>query len=138
MAAARNNPPPQTTVSFEEPIRPVATRPSATAGQTSSFRPWGIPVHFTSKGYQQAAEVRPPTPVYTTAPPLVTPVVVTAGPQAEEVVYHHDSAVPSENGDVYDRLDGFQDQFPEFKKELKALRGKDLFGRDVNEMLLHP
>lgn len=64
--------------------------------------------------------------------------MVTAGPHAEEVIYHHDSAAPSENGDVFDRLDGFQDQFQELKKELKALRGKDLFGRDVNEMCLVP
>ena len=139
MEAARNNPPPppQTTAASEGVIRPFATRVGTASGPNSTFRPWVPPIHFASEGYQ-AAEVRPPTPVYTTAPPLVTPVVVNAGPHAEEVIYHHDSAAPSENGDVFDRLDGFQDQFQEMKKELKALRGKDLFGRDVNEMCLVP
>ena len=109
MAAARNNPPPppQTTVASEGPIRPIATRVGTASGPNSTFRPWVPPIHFASEGHQ-ATEVRPPTPVYTTAPPLVTPVVVNAGPHAEEVIYHHDSAAPSENGDVFDRLDGFQ------------------------------
>lgn len=143
LAAQINNnpPPPQTTVAFEEPIRPVVTRLSTTAGQTSSFRPWGIPVHFASEGYnQKTAEVRPPTLVFTTAPPLVTPVpvVVNIGPHAEEEIYHQDSPAPRESGDVQDRLDGFQDQFQEMKKELKALCGKELFGKDVNEMCLVP
>lgn len=94
----------------EEPIRPVATRPDA-AGPNSCFHPWEGPAHFSSKGYQQTVEICPPTPVYATAPPVVTLVVVNVGPHAGEVIYHHDSAAPSENGDVHDRLDGFQDQF---------------------------
>ena len=45
---------------------------------------------------------------------------------------------PSENLGVYDRMDNFQDQFDKMQKELKALRGKELFGKNVNDLCLVP
>lgn len=53
-----------------------------------------------------------------------------------EPVYH--GPTPSEDPGLIDRMDEFQDQFAELQKEMKALRGKELFGRDVNDMCLVP
>ena len=38
----------------------------------------------------------------------------------------------------YDRMDDFQDQFIEMHKEVKALRGKELFGQNVSDLCLVP
>ena len=45
---------------------------------------------------------------------------------------------PSEGVGFYDRLDDFQGQFNEMQKEMKALRGKELFGQNVSELCLVP
>src|SRR4051812_39379118 len=44
-------------------------------------------------------------------------------------------SAPSE---IHDRMDGFQDQFEELQKEMKALRGKELFGKNVHDLCLVP
>ena len=35
-------------------------------------------------------------------------------------------------------MDDFQEQFDKIQREMKALRGKELFGQNVNEMFLVP
>src|ERR1043165_3856142 len=45
---------------------------------------------------------------------------------------------PSESLDFYDRMDGFMEQFDKMQKELKALKGKELFGDNVNDLCLVP
>ena len=42
----------------------------------------------------------------------------------------------SEDLGLYDRMDDFQEQFGRMQKEMKALRGKELFGQNVNELCL--
>src|SRR3954465_7325155 len=50
-------------------------------------------------------------------------------------VYHH---APSEDVGVYERLDEFQEQFLQMQKELKTLRGQDLFGKNAADLCLVP
>ena len=38
----------------------------------------------------------------------------------------------------FDIMDDFQEQFDRMKREVKALRGKELFGQNVNELCLVP
>ena len=45
---------------------------------------------------------------------------------------------PSESFGFNDRMDDFQDQFDKIQKELMALRGKELFGQNGNDMCLVP
>ncbi|KAI5441031.1 hypothetical protein KIW84_010476 [Lathyrus oleraceus] len=40
--------------------------------------------------------------------------------------------------DVYEKMDEMKDQFLEMRKELKTLRGEDLFGKSVVELCLVP
>ena len=47
-------------------------------------------------------------------------------------------ATPSEGMGVYERMDEFQDQFLEIQKELRAIRGQDLFGKEAADLCLVP
>ncbi|KAI5404902.1 hypothetical protein KIW84_051888 [Lathyrus oleraceus] len=49
-------------------------------------------------------------------------------PRVEETIYYSES---SEDPDVYEKMDKMKDQFLELRKELKTLRGNDLFGKSV-------
>ena len=44
----------------------------------------------------------------------------------------------SEGPDVYEKMDEIKYQFLELRKELKTLRGKDLFGKSISELCLVP
>ena len=63
----------------------------------------------------------------------VPPPIVHTLPRVEDTIYHSE---PSEGPDVYEKMDEMKDQFLELRKELKTLRGKDLFGKSVVELCL--
>lgn len=108
-------------------ISEVHTTP-VTAVTAPVTHPWGMPENFIPEGYQPAVEVTPKNlSIFTNVSP-----VIHSAPHVEEQVYH--GTDPGLN----DRMDDFQDQFAELQKEMRALRGKELFGRDVNEMCLVP
>ena len=61
-----------------------------------------------------------------------SPVIHTL-PRVEDTIYHYEQ---SEGPDLYQKMDKMKDQFLELRKELKTLRGKDLFGKSVAELCL--
>ena len=63
------------------------------------------------------------------------PPIVHTLPRVEETIYHSN---PSEGPNVYEKMDEMKDEFLEQHKELKTLRGKDLFGKSVDELCLVP
>lgn len=63
------------------------------------------------------------------------PPVIHTTPYHEEPIFH---ATPSESMGVYNKMDDFQDQFAEMQIEIKALRGKDLFGKNTHDLFLVP
>ena len=65
----------------------------------------------------------------------VPPPVVHTLPRVEDTKYHSE---PSEGPNVYEKMDEMKDQFLDLRKELKTLRGKDLFGMCVSELCLVP
>ena len=65
----------------------------------------------------------------------VPPLVVHTLPRVDDTIYHSE---PSEGPDVYEKMDAMNDQFLELRKELKTLRGKDLFGKSAAELCLVP
>lgn len=67
---------------------------------------------------------------------VTTPFVVHIGSFAQKPIYHNVS--PSEGLGIYDRMDGFQDKFEELQKEMKALREKELFGKNLHDLCLVP
>ena len=56
-------------------------------------------------------------------------------PRVDDTIYHSE---PSEVPYVYEKMDAMNDQFLELRKELKTLRGKDLFGKSAAELCLVP
>ncbi|KAI5409894.1 hypothetical protein KIW84_055376 [Lathyrus oleraceus] len=92
---------------------------------------WGMPPIFVPEGYAQTfASIPASSPVLSVPPPIVYIM-----PYIKETIYLSKS---SEGPDVYEKMDEMKDQFLELCKELKTLRGKDLFGKIVAELCLVP
>lgn len=121
-------------------------------------RPWSMPLKFVPEGYVQPSSEEPggykplgvevqqttnipggykPQDVNTTKTKavIVPPPLVHVTPQHGEQTFH---PAPTESAGVYERLDEFQEQFMEMQKELKALRGHDLFGKNAADLCLVP
>ena len=103
--------------------------------------PWGMLEVYTPEGYNHNPHISQfSQQVMASAPPVVhvspavsneirhvVPPVMNVVPVVNDVVYHPTPS-PSEGIGFYDIMDDFQDQFNEMRKEMKALRGKELFG----------
>ncbi|CAJ2674231.1 unnamed protein product [Trifolium pratense] len=63
------------------------------------------------------------------------PAVAIPTPVLDEPIYH---AEPSESVGACGRWDDFQEQFDEMQREIKALCGKDLFGKNAHDLCLVP
>lgn len=66
---------------------------------------------------------------------VTTPRIIHVTPQANNHIYHN---ALSENPDVYERMDEIQGQFQELQKVMKAIKGKDLFGKNAYDLCLVP
>ncbi|KAI5445263.1 hypothetical protein KIW84_013485 [Lathyrus oleraceus] len=102
-------------------ISEVATSTMSAAAHfapaTSAGFPWGMPPNFMPEGFAPTfASMTASSPVMSVPPPVV-----------------HTSCP-----DVYEKMDEMKDQFLEMRKELRTLRGKDLFGKSVTELCLVP
>ncbi|KAI5421826.1 hypothetical protein KIW84_045313 [Lathyrus oleraceus] len=123
--------PPQRTVIFEivTSVVPAATThfaPSMPAGF-----PWGMPPNFVPEGFAPTlASLPASSPVLSVPPPVVHTL-----PRVEDTIYHSE---PSKGPYVYEKMEDMKDQFLELRKELKTLRGKDLFGKSAAELCLVP
>ncbi|KAI5431077.1 hypothetical protein KIW84_035295 [Lathyrus oleraceus] len=105
-----------------QPYPPPATPPpqrTVISEITSTF------VHVAT-----ASQSTPAIPVLSASSPIVHTL-----PRVEEIIYHSE---PYEGPDVYEKMDEMKDQFLKLHKELKTLRGKDLFGKSVAELCLVP
>ncbi|KAI5395810.1 hypothetical protein KIW84_062117 [Lathyrus oleraceus] len=124
--------PPQRTVVSEivSPAVPAASAQFVPTAMPSGF-PWGIPPNF-------MPDIPPPTfasmPASSPVLAIPSPIVHTT-PRVDNTIYHSE---PSEGPDVNEKMDVMNDQFLELLKELKNLRGKDLFGKSASELCLVP
>ena len=124
--------PPQRTVISEivSSTVPAASAHFVPTAMPTGF-PWGMPPNFMPEG---------PVPTFASLPAsspvlAVPPPVVHTLPRVDDTIYHSE---PSEGPDVYEKMDAMNDQFLELRKELKTLRGKDLFGKSAAELCLVP
>ncbi|KAI5436199.1 hypothetical protein KIW84_022602 [Lathyrus oleraceus] len=121
-------PPPQRTVISEVA---TSTMPASAAHFAPAGFPWGIPPKVMPEGFAPTFSSMPASsPVMSVPPPVVHTL-----PRVEDTIYHSES---SKGPDVYEKMDETKDQFLELCKELKTLRGKDLFGKSVVELCLVP
>jgi hypothetical protein len=124
--------PPQRTVISEvaSSTVPAASAHFAPSAMPAGF-PWGMPVNFVPEGLAPTfASLPASSPVLAVPPPVVHTL-----PRVDDTIYHSE---PSEGPDVYEKMDAMNDQFLELCKELKTLRGKDLFGKSAAELCLVP
>ncbi|XP_058741750.1 uncharacterized protein LOC131614140 [Vicia villosa] len=142
LVAARNQPSPpsspcatqtqtevQTTTICEVSTATVSMAPITGLShyQMPNGYPGGMSYNFMPEGYRPVTGAAQTTPIMTVIPPSVHTV-----PQTEEPIYQVE---PNERGEVYD---DFQDQFQEMRKEIKALKGKNSFGKNAYDMCLVP
>ncbi|XP_058776649.1 uncharacterized protein LOC131650968 [Vicia villosa] len=142
LVAARNQPSPppspratqmqtkvQTTTICEVSTTSVSVAPTTGPShyQMPNGYPGGMSYNFVPEGYHPVTGTTQVTPVMTMTPPLVHTV-----PQAGEPIYQVE---PNERNEAYD---DFQDQFQEMRKEIKALKGKNSFGKNAYDMCLVP
>ncbi|KAI5444133.1 hypothetical protein KIW84_012663 [Lathyrus oleraceus] len=122
--------PPQRTVIFEIVS---STVPAASAYFVPTAMPtgflWGMPPNFMPEGPALNFASMPTfSPVLAVPPPVVHTV-----PRVDDTIYHSKS---SEGPDVHEKMDAMNDQFLELRKELKTLRGKDLFDKSAAKLCL--
>ena len=138
LLAAQNQPaqppatPVQRTVVSEivVPSVPAASAHFASHAMPAGF-PWGMPPGF-------MPDIPSPTFAHMPASspvPVAAPPVVHTMPRVDDTIYHSE---PSEGPDVNEKMDAMNDQFLELRKELRTLRGKDLFGKSAAELCLVP
>ncbi|KAI5436145.1 hypothetical protein KIW84_022556 [Lathyrus oleraceus] len=123
--------PPQRTVISEVATSSVPVAASQSGPSMPAGFPWGMPPNFVPEGFIPTF-----VSMLTSSPIMfVLPLVVHTLPHVEDTMYHSE---PSEGLDVYEKMDEMKDQFFELRKELKTLRGKDLFGKSPAELCLVP
>jgi len=112
---------------------------STVPAANTHFAPTAMPVEF-PRGMPRNFMPEGPAPTFASmsasSPVLaVPPPVMHTLPRVDDTIYHSE---PSEGPNFYEKMDAMNDQFLELRKELKTLRGKDLFGKSAAELCLVP
>ncbi|WJX57044.1 hypothetical protein P8452_42642 [Trifolium repens] len=153
LLVAQNQPPPlstpQTAIISEIDTTPVSAVPiSAPQHIMPEGYPWGMPLniiegfHFPTFGFPtsfvQHANASPQPEMTFPQVTVLVPPLTTTFPTSivHTALVHHEE--PTENAGACVRMDDFQAQFEKMQLEIKALRGKDLFGKDAHDLCLVP
>ena len=130
LMAAQNRPP--TPPPHDAVLWPVSSSPASTLPFTVvESRPWVTTV--TTAPVSQTAVTFPQVTATTTfTPPLVHSIPY----QEHEQIYHTDSVAGYDQ--VEDLRERFEGKFEEMQKEMRVLRGKDVFGQEAHELCLVP
>ncbi|GAU40233.1 hypothetical protein TSUD_219430 [Trifolium subterraneum] len=132
-------PVPHSSSTFVPP--PVSSAPFSTSQYVMpEGYPWGMPVGFLGDESRPVVSEIPHVQSTVLIPQLVNtlpqvtatvsaPLVHTI-PQTQMPIFHAESV------GGYDRMDDLQIKYDEMQKEMRALRGKDLFGQDAHELCL--
>ncbi|KAK2428673.1 hypothetical protein QL285_027176 [Trifolium repens] len=106
--------------------------------------PWGLPLHVFSEGFrpvvsgiqasfaQQAVPVPPPGLSVPQATMTYSAPLVHTNLQDQGPIFHTESV------EAFDRVDDLQDKYNEMQREMRALRGKELFGQNAHELCSVP
>jgi hypothetical protein len=141
-------PPPQSTVISEIVSTPTsATFASIPQHTMPEGYPWGMPLNLNGGFRPYVSEVPVPTTQHaipvSQASIMFPQATVPASMTFSAPVIH---TIPQENRPIYctesvgvcDRMDDFREKFDEMQKEINALRGKDLFGKNAHDLCLVP
>ncbi|KAK2398467.1 hypothetical protein QL285_048404 [Trifolium repens] len=106
--------------------------------------PWGIPLHVFSEGFRpvisgiQASFAQQAVPV---PPPILSfpqATMTYSTPLVHTIQQDHGHIFHTESVEAFDRVDDLQDKYNEMQREMRALRGKQLFGQNTHELCLVP
>ncbi|GAU43505.1 hypothetical protein TSUD_398980 [Trifolium subterraneum] len=104
--------------------------------------PWGMPVGFLGEESRPVVYEIPhvqstvPIPQLGNTPPQVTATVI--APLVHTIQQTQMPIFHAESVGGYDRVDDLQIKYDQIQREMRALRGKDLFGQDAHELCLVP
>ncbi|KAK2372738.1 hypothetical protein QL285_073841 [Trifolium repens] len=141
-AQAQASVPQLTNTSLDQPTSTVLT--STPQFTMPEGYPWGIPLHVFNEGVhpvisgiqasfaQQAVPVPPPGLSFPQATMTYSAHLVHTNLQDQGPVFHTESV------EAFDRVDDLQDKYNEMQREMRALRGKELFGQNAHELCLVP
>ncbi|GAU40248.1 hypothetical protein TSUD_219590 [Trifolium subterraneum] len=102
--------------------------------------PWGMPVGFLGEEPRPVVSKIPhvqstvPIPKLVNTLPQVTATVST--PLVHTIQQNQMPIFHAESVGGYDKVDDLQIKYDEIQREMRALRGKDLFGQDAHELFL--
>jgi len=120
---------------FNEGPRPFGSTSTAHPILSSGY-PWGMPHGFNKGFYPTVSEV--PIPIFQQSTSVPQPGAIIPEPLVtySTSLVHTDRqywkpVFPTESVEAFDRVEGLQDTIGEMKREMKALRGKDVFGQNV-------
>ena len=128
--------------SFNEGPCPFGST-SITHPMSSSGYPWGMSHGFNEGFYPAVSEVPTPIIQQSTSVPqpsaiIPEPIVTYYAPLVQTDRLDRKPVFPTESVEAFDMVEGLQDTIDEMKREMKALRGKDAFGQNVQELCLVP
>ncbi|GAU10612.1 hypothetical protein TSUD_422110, partial [Trifolium subterraneum] len=112
--------------------------------------PWGMPLNFNGGGHPGSTEIptptiqhaipvpRPGTPLPQIHVPVSQPTMVVTSPLIHVTPHDNEPIYHTENVRGYSQMDEILEKFDDMQREIKALRGKDLFGKNAHDLCLVP
>ncbi|KAK2428697.1 hypothetical protein QL285_027198 [Trifolium repens] len=96
--------------------------------------PWGMPLHVFSEGFHsvvsgiQASSAQQAMPVPPSVLSFPQATMTYSAPLVHSIQQDHGPIFRTESVEPFDRVDDLQDKYNEMQREMRALRGKELFG----------
>ncbi|GAU36250.1 hypothetical protein TSUD_214470 [Trifolium subterraneum] len=104
--------------------------------------PWGMPVGFLGEESRpvisEISHVQPTVPIPQLGNTLPQVTATVTAPLVHTIQQNQMPIFHTESVGGYDRVDDLQIKYDEIQREMRALRGKDLFGQDAHELCLIP
>ncbi|KAK2450206.1 hypothetical protein QL285_009336 [Trifolium repens] len=105
---------------------------------------WGMPLHVFSEGFRpvfseiQASIAQQAAPVPHLGLSFPRATVTYSAPLVHTIQQDQGPIFRTESVEPFDRVDDLQDKYNEMQREIRALRGKELFGQSAHELCLVP
>ncbi|GAU46526.1 hypothetical protein TSUD_402560 [Trifolium subterraneum] len=104
--------------------------------------PWGMPVGFLGEesrpGVSEIPHVQSTVPIPQLVNTLPQVTATVTAPLVHTIQQNQMPIFHAESVGGYDRVDDLQTKYDEIQREMRALRGNDLFGQDAHELCLVP
>jgi hypothetical protein len=104
--------------------------------------PWGMPDGFLGEGSRpvisEVPPIQPTVPIPQLGNTLPQVIATISAPVVHTIQQNQVPVFHTESVGGFDRVDDLQVKYDEMQREMRALRGKDLFGQDAHELCLVP